>query len=69
MVLLQILLGILRNQSIGVSGEIQLADSINTQALNNMVEAVLFNGKRFDCGSVEGYINAIKYVSHNYMFD
>jgi len=60
---------ILRNQSIGVAGEIQLADSINAQAVNNMVETVLLNGKRFDCGSVEGYINAIKYVSENYMFD
>ncbi|MDB9877757.1 UTP--glucose-1-phosphate uridylyltransferase GalU [Amylibacter sp.] len=59
---------ILRNQSIGVDGEIQLSDSINTQAVNNMVETVLLNGKRFDCGSVEGYINAIKYVSRNYMF-
>ncbi len=60
---------ILRNQSIGVAGEIQLADSINAQAVNNMVETVLLNGKCFDCGSVEGYINAIKYVSHNYTFD
>ena len=54
---------ILRNQSIGVAGEIQLADSINVQAVNNMVETVLLNGKRFDCGSIEGYIDAIKYVS------
>ena len=60
---------ILRNQSIGVAGEIQLTDSINTQALNNMVETVLLNGKRFDCGSIEGYINAIKHVSNNYIFD
>ena len=60
---------ILRNQSIGVAGEIQLADSINAQAVNNMVETVLLNGKRFDCGNVKGYINAIKYVSHNYVFD
>jgi UTP--glucose-1-phosphate uridylyltransferase len=57
---------ILRNQSIGAYGEIQLADSINTQALNNMVEKVLLNGERFDCGSIEGYINAIKHVSLNY---
>jgi UTP--glucose-1-phosphate uridylyltransferase len=28
---------ILRNQSVGVGGEIQLADSINVQAENNMV--------------------------------
>ena len=59
---------ILRKQPIGVVDEIQLADSINTQALNNMVEFVLLNGRRFDCGSIEGYINAIKHVSltHNY---
>ena len=59
---------ILRNQLIGVSGEIQLADSINTQAVNNMVETVMLNGRRFDCGSVQGYINAIKHASltHNF---
>jgi UTP--glucose-1-phosphate uridylyltransferase len=59
---------LLRNQSIGVAGEIQLADSINTQAVQNMAEIVLLNGKRFDCGSIEGYINAIKHVSetHDY---
>ena len=60
---------ILRNQSIGVSGEIQLADSINEQAVNHMVQTVLLNGERFDCGSVEGYINAIKHASLNYIFD
>jgi len=60
---------ILRNQPVGVADEIQLSDSINAQALNNMVEIVLLNGKRFDCGRIEGYINAIKYVSHNYIFD
>jgi UTP--glucose-1-phosphate uridylyltransferase len=60
---------ILRNQSIGFADEIQLADSINVQAVNNMVETVLLNGKRFDCGSIEGYINAIKHVSNNYIFD
>jgi UTP--glucose-1-phosphate uridylyltransferase len=60
---------ILRNQSIGVVNEIQLTDAINAQAVNNTVEAVLLNGKSFDCGSVEGYINAIKYVSQNYMID
>jgi len=60
---------ILKNQSIGVGGEIQLSDSINLQAENNMVETVLLDGKRFDCGTIEGYINAIKYVSHNYKFD
>ena len=50
---------ILKNQSIGVGGEIQLADSINKQAENNRVETVLLNGKRFDCGNIQGYVEAI----------
>jgi len=52
-----------------VAGEIQLADSINVQAANNMVETVLLNGKRYDCGSVKGYIEAIKNVASNYKFE
>jgi UTP--glucose-1-phosphate uridylyltransferase len=60
---------ILKNQSTGVSGEIQLADSINLQALNNMVEVVLLNGRRFDCGGIEGYVDAIKYESTKLKFD
>ena len=60
---------ILRNQSVGVAGEIQLADSINVQAANNMVETVLLNGKRFDCGSIQGYVEAIKDVASNYKFE
>jgi UTP--glucose-1-phosphate uridylyltransferase len=60
---------ILRNQPTGVAGEIQLADSINTQAINNRVEAVYLNGKRFDCGSIGGYIDAIRHVSSNLKFD
>jgi len=60
---------ILRNQSIGVAGEIQLTDAINTQAINNMVEMVMLNGKRFDCGSIKGYVDAIKYACLKYNFD
>ena len=57
----------LRNQSDGVGGEIQLADSINVQAEYNMVEIVLLNGERFDYGSIAVYVEAIKYVAltHN----
>ena len=60
---------ILRNQAAGVGGEIQLADSINVRAVNNMVETVLLDGKRFDCGSVKGYVEAIRDVASNYKFD
>ena len=55
---------ILRTQPAGAGGEIQLADAINTQAANNAVEAVTLNGRRFDCGSVEGYLDAIMYVAN-----
>ena len=54
---------ILRNQPAGAGGEIQLADAINTQAARNAVEAVSLNGHRFDCGSVQGYLNAIRHIA------
>ena len=54
---------ILRNQPAGAGGEIQLADAINTQAANNAVEAVTLNGRRFDCGSVQGYLDAIMHMA------
>ena len=54
---------ILRNQPAGAGGEIQLADAINVQAARGDVEAVTLNGRRFDCGSVEGYLNAIMHVA------
>ncbi len=53
----------IRKQSVGIGGEFQLADAINAQAADNAVEAVILNGHRFDCGSVEGYLNAIMLVS------
>ena len=53
---------VLRNQPAGAGGEIQLVDAINTQAENDAVEAVRLNGRRFDCGSVDGYLDAIMQV-------
>ena len=50
---------ILRNQSPGSGGEIQLADAINKQALMGNVESITLDGERFDCGSVSGYLDAI----------
>ena len=53
----------MRNQPVGIGGEIQLADAINVQAANNEVEAVTLNGRRFDCGSVQGYLDAIFFIA------
>jgi UTP--glucose-1-phosphate uridylyltransferase len=54
---------ILRGLSPGSGGEIQLADAINILAQQGLVETVQLNGRRFDCGSVEGYLDAIMYQS------
>ena len=54
---------ILRKQAPGAGGEIQLADAINTQAAAGQVEAVRLQGRRFDCGSVDGFLKAIMHVA------
>lgn len=53
--------GILQNTKAGKNGEIQLTDALLAQATNGMVLAYKFQGKRFDCGSVEGFVEATNY--------
>ena len=48
----------LRGLRAGTGGEIQLADAINIHAQSGLVEMVRLNGKRFDCGSVAGFMAA-----------
>lgn len=43
------------------SGEIQITDALLVQAKKGKVVASKFKGERFDCGSVEGYLEAINY--------
>lgn len=45
----------------GKGGEIQITDALMQQAQTGCVLAYKFKGKRFDCGSVEGYIDATNY--------
>lgn len=49
---------ILKNTPIGKNGELQITDALKIQAKNNMVIAYKFKGKRYDCGSVEGFVAA-----------
>ena len=51
--------GILKEQTPGSGGEIQLSDAINKQAKSGNVESLMLKGKRFDCGSISGYLDAI----------
>lgn len=54
----------LRNLPAGSGGEIQLADAINIQAQRGKVNCVNSTALRFDCGSVDGFLAAISYVSN-----
>jgi len=45
----------------GKNGELQITDALCTQAKDEMVLAYKFEGKRFDCGSVDGFVEATNY--------
>ena len=49
----------------GKGGEIQITDALLEQAQKGCVIAYKFKGKRFDCGSVDGYIEATNYCYKN----
>ncbi len=52
---------LLRVTKPGKGGEIQLTDALLRQAKEGMVIAYKFKGKRFDCGSVKGFVEATNY--------
>jgi len=45
----------------GKGGEIQITDALLEQAKQGRVIAYKFDGKRFDCGSVDGFVAATNY--------
>jgi len=45
----------------GKGGEIQITDALMAQAEKGMVMAYKFKGRRFDCGSIEGFVEATNY--------
>ena len=45
----------------GKNGELQITDALRDQAKKGMVIAYRFKGKRFDCGSVDGFVEATNY--------
>ncbi len=48
----------IRNQATGVGGEIQLTDGISALLADESVYALQYEGKRYDCGSKEGFLEA-----------
>lgn len=50
----------------GKGGEIQITDALLKQAQRGCVLAYKFKGKRFDCGSAEGYVEATNYCFEHF---
>jgi UTP--glucose-1-phosphate uridylyltransferase len=46
------------------SGEIQITDALLVQAKKGNVIGLKFKGKRFDCGSVKGFVQATNYFAN-----
>ena len=56
---------ILKETPPGKNGEVQITDALLTQAKKGCVMAYKFKGKRYDCGSIEGFIDATNYCFEN----
>lgn len=52
---------IIKTTQPGKGGEIQITDALLTLAKQGKVLAYKFDGTRFDCGSVEGFVEATNY--------
>ncbi len=52
---------ILKDTKPGKAGEIQITDALLEQAKEGRVIAFKFKGKRFDCGSIDGFVEATNY--------
>lgn len=53
---------ILERTQPGKGGEVQITDALLEQARNGCVLAYQFRGRRFDCGSIDGFVEATNHV-------
>jgi UTP--glucose-1-phosphate uridylyltransferase len=60
---------IIRETQPGRNGEVQITDALLTQARKGCVMAYKFAGRRFDCGSVDGFVEATNFVYENVYSD
>ena len=49
---------VLRDTPPGKNGEVQITDALKRQAQEGCVLAYRFKGRRFDCGSIDGFVDA-----------
>ena len=55
---------ILKTIKPGKNSEIQITDALLSQAKSGKVIAYKFKGRRFDCGSIKGYLDASNYFAN-----
>ncbi|MFP6814957.1 MAG: UTP--glucose-1-phosphate uridylyltransferase GalU [Pseudomonadales bacterium] len=60
---------ILENTETGQNGELQITDALLQQAKDGCVIAYRFKGRRFDCGSVDGFVEATNYCYEHLYHD
>ncbi len=60
---------LIRETPPGKNGEVQITDALLTQAKKGCVMGYKFEGRRFDCGSVTGFVEATNYVFENVYTD
>lgn len=53
---------VIRSTPPGKNGETQITDALQIQAAQGKVIGYRFKGRRFDCGSVDGFIEATNYT-------
>ncbi len=56
----------LRKTPPGTNGEVQITDALKLLAQDRQVLAVKFKGQRFDCGSIDGFVQATNYYYDNH---
>ena len=57
---------LIRKTPPGKNGEVQITDALLAQAKEGCVMAYKFKGRRFDCGSISGFISATNYCYENF---
>ena len=57
---------LIRQTPPGKNGEVQITDALMRQAKEGCVMAYKFKGRRFDCGSVDGFVEATNYCYEHF---
>ncbi len=56
---------IIANTSPDKNGEVQITDALRSQARQTQVLGYIFEGRRFDCGTIHGFVEATNHVYKN----